>query len=89
MSLGRPTQGLVFESLIAEQGKGNSLTCFAKNAVFEWHENVPRVGTLSLSKRREVIFHMARCSYINPLIMMAVILLKKRKLRQESVKRSA
>jgi hypothetical protein len=88
MSLGKPGRGLTIEILTVEAGKGDSITCFAHKAIFEWQENIPPITALPRTERRELICHLAHCSYLPPLDMMAIILLKMREARhQENSKR--
>ncbi len=84
MTLGRPTSGLTSAHLEAENGKGDSLTCFAKHAIFDWHENIPLPSMVSQKERREAICILANNSYLHPLTMMAIILIKKREARVQT-----
>ncbi|MBY0538388.1 hypothetical protein K2P47_03235 [Patescibacteria group bacterium] len=87
-SLGRPTRGLTLSQLYARPGKGNSLTCFAVFALYDWRENIPPIPSkMSRGDRRELIFHLARCVHLDVLDMMAVILLKLREERAKDAKR--
>lgn len=76
------TRGLDMNSLLAEPGRGNSLTCFAKHALFDWKENIPAPNARNHCVRREAILLMASSSYLDPLSMMAVILLLRREQRK-------
>ena len=90
MTLGKPTRGLSIEKLQAEPGKGNSITLFAGVALEDWAENIPMPGFASRTDRRELICHLSKCSFLHPLDMMAVILLKQREYRaQNRARRSA
>ena len=81
MSLGKPTRGFTLERLEAEPGKGDTLTCFAKHAIFDWNENIPVPNMVNRADRRESILILANQSYLHPITMLAVILLKKREKR--------
>ncbi len=80
-SLGRPTHGFTSSRLAAENGKGDTLTCFANHAVFDWHENIPSPSVMNRTDRRELIRILADQSYMHPVTMLAVILIKKREAR--------
>ncbi len=83
--LGRPTTGLDLEDIEVKPGRGNSLTCFAQNAMFDWQENISAslYGTKAKrQERREQILLLAASSYLDPLQVMAVVLIKRRQLRK-------
>jgi hypothetical protein len=80
-SLGRPARDFKPGQLAAEHGKGDSLTCFANHALFYWNENIPGPTQTTRQNRRELICILANSSYLHPLTMMAIVLLKKREAR--------
>jgi hypothetical protein len=80
-SLGRPTRGFKLSQLEALPGKGDSVTCFAKHALFHWDENIPPPSATTRENRRELICILANSSYIHPLTMLAIVLLKRRAAR--------
>ncbi len=82
-SLGRPTNGIDITDLLCEPGKGSTLTCFAYHAVEAWHSEIPKPNPKNRRARRSLILQFAADAYLQPCVVLAVILLMKRKRREQ------
>lgn len=78
------THGLTYETdLKTTPGLGNSLTYFASTALFEWNEWIPKPGAASRQERRKKIIALAGSWYLDPLILLAVVCIMKRRERKK------
>lgn len=59
--------------LSCERGRGNTLTCFAENAVPLWEENIPPPTVISRKDRRELIYALAATVYLSPIQTVQVV----------------
>lgn len=72
---------IAIASLVCEHGKGDSLTCFAADAVSEWEEHIPSPKLAGRGDRREAISLLARYYNLPPCHLVAIVRLHRSAMR--------